>query len=93
MYSFTYILVCLFVSLQIQLPSPGKSILIYLPPSDPQFPPVSAVLQCPTPLLELPNLDYSLRLMFLWLGVDIVLQLFTCLLLENQILLRSTGKT
>lgn len=79
-------------SFQIQLPTPGKSILIHLPPSDPMLPPVTAVLQSPTPLLELPNLDYPLRLMFLWLGVDIVVQLLTCLLLENQVLLRSTGE-
>ncbi|KAL3266984.1 hypothetical protein HHI36_011132 [Cryptolaemus montrouzieri] len=75
---------------EIELPAPGKSILIHLPPSDPQLPPTNIVLQCPAPPLELPHLDYSMRLMFVWLGVDIVVQLFTCLLLENQILLRST---
>lgn len=66
--------------------------MVHLPPSDPQLPPTSIVLQCPAPPLELPHLDFSLRLMFVWLGVDIVVQLFTCLLLENQILLRSTGE-
>ncbi|XP_045479096.1 DENN domain-containing protein 5B isoform X1 [Harmonia axyridis] len=75
---------------EIELPAPGKSILVHLPPSDPQLPPTSIVLQSPAPPLELPHSDYSLRLMFVWLGVDIVVQLFTCLLLENQILLRST---
>lgn len=80
------------VILQIELPAPGKSILVHLPPSDPQLPPTSIVLQSPAPPLELPHSDYSLRLMFVWLGVDIVVQLFTCLLLENQILLRSTGE-
>jgi hypothetical protein len=75
---------------EVELPSPGKSLLISLPPCDPHLPLVTAVLQCPAPPLELPHLDYSMRLMFLWLGVDIVVQIFTCLLLENQILLRST---
>ncbi|EFA02072.1 DENN domain-containing protein 5B [Tribolium castaneum] len=75
---------------EVQLPAPGKSLLISLPPSDPHLPPVNAVLQSPAPPLELPHLDYSLRLLFIWLGVDIVIQIFTCLLLENQVLLRST---
>lgn len=75
---------------EVQTPAPGKSILISLPPSDAHLPPITNVLQCPASPLELPHLDYPLRLMFLWLGVDIVVQIFTCLLLENQILLRST---
>ena len=43
------------------------------------------------PLLgqELPLLDYSLKDVFGWLGIDTVIQLFTCVLLENQVLLRS----
>ncbi|KAJ8944376.1 hypothetical protein NQ318_017695 [Aromia moschata] len=75
---------------EVELPGPGKSILVHLPPSDPQMPPTSAILQNPSPPVELPHLDFPLRLMFLWLGVDIVVQLFTCLLLENQVLLRSS---
>nr|CAI5861950.1 unnamed protein product [Callosobruchus analis] len=31
-----------------------------------------------------------MRMVFVWLGVDIVVQLFTCLLLECQVLLRSS---
>ncbi|XP_076274103.1 DENN domain containing pinstripe isoform X1 [Rhynchophorus ferrugineus] len=75
---------------EIELPVSGKSILIHLPPSDPHLPPTNAILQNPAPPLELPHLDYSLRLMFSWINVDIIVQLFTCLLLENQILLRSS---
>ncbi|XP_025830821.1 DENN domain-containing protein 5B [Agrilus planipennis] len=75
---------------EVQLPAPGKSIMIHLPPSDPHLPLTSCIIQCPSYPLELPHFDFPLRLMFTWLGVDIVLQLFTCLLLENQILLRST---
>lgn len=76
---------------KVQLPSSGKSILVHLPPSDPQLPLANTILQCPVFPLELPHFDYPLRCMFLWLGVDIVVQLFTCLLLENQVLLRSAG--
>ncbi|KAI4464066.1 c-myc promoter binding protein [Holotrichia oblita] len=75
---------------EVELPAPGKSIMIHLPPSDPKLPLVNTILQCPSAVLELPHLDFSLKLMFLWLGVDVVIQLFTCLLLENQVLLRST---
>ncbi|KAL1509617.1 hypothetical protein ABEB36_004327 [Hypothenemus hampei] len=75
---------------EIELPAPGKSILVHLPPSDPHLPPSNVILQNPTLPFELPHSDYYLKLMFTWLGVDIIVQLFTCLLLENQVLLRST---
>lgn len=45
----------------------------------------------PNPPEELPLLDYSLRAMFSTLGVECVVQLFTCVLLEHQVLLRSSG--
>lgn len=41
---------------------------------------------------ELPLLDYPLRVMFSTLGVECVVQLFTCVLLEHQVLLRSSGE-
>lgn len=77
---------------EVQIPTPGKSIVIYLPSSEPSLLPLSMVLQNPAPPLELPLFDFSLRLMFSWLGVETVVQLFTCLLLEYQVLLRSNGK-
>ena len=40
---------------------------------------------------ELPLFDYSLKKMFDMLGAESVLNLFTCFLLEHQILLYSTG--
>ena len=43
-------------------------------------------------LSELPLHDYSLREMFRLLGIDNVLKIFGSVLLENQILLVSTGK-
>ncbi|XP_060531604.1 DENN domain-containing protein 5B [Cylas formicarius] len=75
---------------EIELPTSGKSILVHLPPPDPHLPLANVILQNPAPPLELPHLDYPLRVIFVLLGVDIVVQLFTCLLLENQVLLRST---
>ncbi|XP_055857093.1 DENN domain-containing protein 5B isoform X1 [Episyrphus balteatus] len=74
---------------EVILPKPGKSIRIYLPPEEPQLPPTALVLQRPVPNEELPLLDFSLRLLFTYLGVECVIQLLTCVLLENQILLRS----
>lgn len=69
-------------------PQPGKSIRIYLPPEQPHLPPLACILQLPS-IEELPFLDFPIRLLFSFLGVDCVLQLFTCVLLEHQILLRS----
>ncbi len=45
-----------------------------------------------TGVTELPLLDYPLRDLFDRLGVQKVLDLFTCVLLERQILLYSQGK-
>ncbi|XP_056642345.1 DENN domain-containing protein 5B [Diorhabda sublineata] len=75
---------------EVQLPAPGKSLLVHLPPADPHLPLSNVIIQNTLPPYELPHHDYPLRLMFLWLGVDIIVQLFTCLLLEYQVLLRST---
>lgn len=73
------------------LPQSGKSIQIYLPPSEPHLPPLAVVLQRPEQNSELPLLDFPLRLLFTYLGVECVIQLLTCVLLENQVLLRSNG--
>ncbi|XP_019894914.1 DENN domain-containing protein 5B isoform X2 [Musca domestica] len=74
---------------EVMLPHPGKSIRIYLPPSEAHLPPIALTLQRPEVPLELPLLDFSLRLLFTYLGVECVIQLLTCVLLENQVLLRS----
>ncbi|XP_055385586.1 DENN domain-containing protein 5B isoform X2 [Condylostylus longicornis] len=73
---------------EVMLPQPGKSIRIYLPPEEPQLPPIPMILQRPDKD-ELPLLDFPIRLLFSYLGVECVIQLFTCVLLENQVLLRS----
>ncbi|XP_068143042.1 DENN domain-containing protein 5B isoform X2 [Drosophila tropicalis] len=75
---------------EVMLPQPGKSIRVYMPPSEPHLSAVALVLQRPLLALELPLLDFPLRLLFNYLGVECVIQLLTCVLLENQVLLRST---
>ncbi|EDW50061.1 GM14418 [Drosophila sechellia] len=75
---------------EVMLPQPGKSIRVYLPPTEPHLPPIALILQRPLLATELPLLDFPLRLLFKYLGVECVIQLLTCVLLENQVLLRST---
>lgn len=77
---------------EVTLPQEGRSVRMFLPPSDPALPPQPFILQRPAKPIELPTLDFQLRLVFMWLGVDAVVHLFTCLLLEHQILLRSNGR-
>ena len=75
----------------VPVPLPGKSLKFYVPNDEPAKPPLELVILHPNPSQELPMLDYALRDMFTWLGADTVIQLFTCVLLENQVLLRSTN--
>lgn len=72
----------------IKVPDYGKSIRIYLPPEQPNLPPINTILQRPK-ITELPLLDFPLRMLFGCLGVECVIELFTCVLLENQVLLKS----
>ncbi|XP_014216188.1 DENN domain-containing protein 5B isoform X2 [Copidosoma floridanum] len=71
-------------------PLPGKSLKFHVPNDEPAKSPLELVVHQPQPGLELPLLDYSLKNLFGWLGIDCVIQLFTCVLLENQVLIRST---
>ncbi|KAH8398853.1 hypothetical protein KR222_008930 [Zaprionus bogoriensis] len=75
---------------EVMLPQPGKSIRVYLPPMEPNLPAIALILQRPSLATELPLLDFPLRLLFSYLGVECVIQLLTCVLLESQVLLRST---
>ncbi|XP_017063491.1 DENN domain-containing protein 5B isoform X1 [Drosophila eugracilis] len=75
---------------EVMLPQPGKSIRVYMPPTEPHLPAIALILQRPLLATELPLLDFPLRLLFKYLGVECVIQLLTCVLLENQVLLRST---
>lgn len=74
---------------EVLIPQPGRSTRIYLPPVEPQLPPVTAILQRPGLVDELPLMDFPVRQLFAYLGVECVIQLFTCVLLENQVLLKS----
>ncbi|XP_058837942.1 DENN domain-containing protein 5B isoform X1 [Topomyia yanbarensis] len=75
---------------EVSTPPPGKSIRIYIPPEEPHLPPIATILQRPALKDELPFMDFPLRLLFTYLSVDCAIQLFTCVLLENQVLLRSS---
>lgn len=72
----------------IKVPDYGKSIRIYLPPEQPNQSPINTIVQRPK-ITELPLLDFPLRLLFSFLSVECIIELFTCVLLENQVLLKS----
>lgn len=72
----------------VKVPDYGKSIRIWLPPEVASQTPINTILQRPK-ITELPLLDFPLRLLFGYLGVECVIELFTCVLLENQVLLKS----
>ncbi|XP_054266195.1 DENN domain-containing protein 5B isoform X4 [Macrosteles quadrilineatus] len=69
---------------EVVVPGPGRSLSFLC------YPDCVTVIQRPSNIEELPLFDYSMREMFTLLGVDCVLQLFTCVLLENQVLLCSS---
>lgn len=75
---------------EVSIPQPGKSIRIHLPPEESHLPPIQFILQRPNLTNELPLLDFPFRTVFSLLGIEHVIQLFTCVLLENQVLLRSS---
>ncbi|EDO30806.1 predicted protein, partial [Nematostella vectensis] len=68
---------------EVPLPPPGRTM---------RFNCVKESITCQRPgPNELPLFDYSLKEMFSWLGVENVVELFTCVLLEHQILLLSNS--
>ncbi|XP_075214645.1 DENN domain containing pinstripe isoform X2 [Lycorma delicatula] len=69
---------------QVTIPQPGRSLTFHC------YPDVKATIQRPSAIEELPLFDFPLRELFNLMTVESVLQLFTCLLLENQILLCSS---
>lgn len=74
----------------VPVPLPGKSLKFFIPNDEPAKLPLELVILGPNLSNDLPLLDYSIKDVFTWLGPDCLLQLFTCVLLENQVLLRST---
>ncbi|XP_026326340.1 DENN domain-containing protein 5A isoform X2 [Hyposmocoma kahamanoa] len=75
---------------EVPVPLLGQALRLYVPPAEPHLDPIPVVIRMPNPPEELPLLDYPLRVMFSTLGVECVVQLFTCVLLEHQVLLRSS---
>lgn len=75
---------------EVSLPQPGGSIRLYLPPEEPHLPPIATILQRPGDMDELPQMDFPIRLLFTYIGIECTIQLFTCVLLEHQVLLRSS---
>ncbi|PNF35070.1 DENN domain-containing protein 5B, partial [Cryptotermes secundus] len=69
---------------EVPVPQPGRTVCFSCPLAD------SVVIQRPGSIEELPLFDFSLRELFTLLGVDCLTQLFTCVLLEHQVLLCSS---
>lgn len=69
---------------EVPLPPPGRTMRFFC---------ASDSITCQRPgVNELPLFDYSLKDFFLLLGVENIVELFTCILLEHQILLLCKGK-
>lgn len=69
---------------EVPLPPPGRTM---------RFKGITSDITCQRPgPNELPLFDYSLKEMFSLLGVENIVELFTCVLLEYQILLLSNSK-
>lgn len=67
---------------EVPLPGPGKTLHFVGPLG-------KFVVSCPS-LLELPPCDYSFQQLFELLGIRVAIRLVTCLLLEHQVLLKSS---
>lgn len=69
---------------EVPLPPPGRTM---------RFKGINEDITCQRPgPNELPLFDYSLKELFLLLGVENIIEIFTCVLLEYQILLLSKSK-
>lgn len=69
---------------EVPLPPPGKTM---------RFNCCDSSITCQRPgVNELPLFDYSFKALFTLLGIENIVKLFTCTLLEQQILLLSNGK-
>lgn len=69
------------------VPNPGCSANVYLPPENAALNPIEISISRPE---QLTILDYPVKLLFKYLDIDIVIDLFTCILMEYQILLYSS---
>ncbi|KAJ1528747.1 hypothetical protein ONE63_007135 [Megalurothrips usitatus] len=77
---------------EIMVPLPGRSTRVAcFPPTLPSLGSDPAlIIQRPSSIEELPLFDFPLRQVFSLLGANTVVQLFTCVLLENQVMLSSS---
>jgi hypothetical protein len=70
---------------EVPLPPPGRTM---------RFKGIADDITCQRPgPNELPLFDYSLKELFLLLGVENIIEIFTCVLMEYQILLLSNSKS
>ena len=68
---------------EVPLPPPGRTIRFFSP---------EVGITCQRPSVnELPLFDYSFKEFFSLLGIENIVQLFTCILLEHQILILGKG--
>lgn len=73
----------------VPIPLPGKTLKFFVPNEEPAKPSLDFVIYHP-PSTELPLLEYPIKELFAWLDLHCILQLFTCVMLENQVLIKST---
>lgn len=66
------------------MPDPGTSLSFI------SYPDITTYLVTPGSDQELPHFDFPIRQVFMLMGVDVFIQLFTCVLLEKQILICSS---
>lgn len=80
---------------EVVVPLPGRSTRIFcFPPTLPSLgADPSLIIQRPSSIEELPLFDFPLKQIFSLLGASTVVQLFTCVLLENQVMLSSSGNS
>ncbi|XP_034238176.1 DENN domain-containing protein 5B isoform X2 [Thrips palmi] len=77
---------------EVTVPLPGRSTRIsFFPPTLPSLgSDPSLIIQRPSSIEELPLFDFPLRQFFSLLGANTIVQIFTCVLLENQVMLSSS---
>lgn len=73
-----------YILYEVSMPDPGTSLSFISHPG------ITTYLVSPSTDHELPHFDFPIRQVFLLMGVDVFIQLFTCVLLEKQILICSS---
>ncbi|KAI5696562.1 hypothetical protein M8J75_014663 [Diaphorina citri] len=73
-----------YILYEVTMPAPGSSLSFTC------YPDITTYLVSPGMEHELPHFDFPIRQVFMLMGVDVFIQLFTCVLLEKQILICSS---